>query len=574
MLLFLAGACVDVKGHGSPDSGDTGFLWRDTSIAPTDDTGETGGDTAGGDTHDTGETGETGDTGGPAIAALDVYPAAMIVHPGATWTLRVVSTQRDGSRGDDGAGTFTSADPAVATVDQAGVVVAVAEGTTTIEVALGGLVATHAVEVRADGVATVTVVDASTGLPIADARVALPFTEPVRTDASGVARVPVADGGAVSLTAWVDDDWNAVTVGQTVGRSFTIPLWPKDTDARSATLFGQVDFSGVDDPTWEELAIGFASASIQGALATIRLDDLFADERSISVIGIDVEAPSNLFVEGAQEDYYATAAPGGVAAWGLGGPVAIAEAGDSLEGTGDALAPLVDHLDDMSWGWGGPAEAIAAVDTRVDLAPAARFDGTLAMTLPDLSLGFQGTEELFVLVTEERADVGHVATGLGLGTGAVDVRTVADGSVADSLGTVVLAYGQVGGVGSGGATAASVGRPGADGAIAFPALPAIASFAAWDPATHDVSVDVDAGARFVRLRLRDNRHRVHDVVLPGDWSGTLPNAVNDFGFAQAELEIVAVDTEDGAYEQWLAEGALDPDALPSARAVARTTLDP
>ena len=79
MLLLLAIACAEIKGDGTPDSGDSGYLWRDTSIAPTDDSA-TPDDSAPADTHETGDTGPH-DTGGPDLAALDVYPASMIVHP-------------------------------------------------------------------------------------------------------------------------------------------------------------------------------------------------------------------------------------------------------------------------------------------------------------------------------------------------------------------------------------------------------------------------------------------------------------------------------------------------------------
>lgn len=576
MNLLLLAACADVvKDTGDDDSG--GYVFHDTSqVVDTDDSAVDTVDT--GDSAETGETAETADTGNvdtdaPTLAALDVYPGSMVVHPGATFNLRVVATELDEARADATGATFASDDAAVATVDADGLVTAVAAGTTTLRVDLGGLQDTVAVEVRDDGVVTVTVVDASTGAPIEGARVALLDRDSIGTDASGVAQVAVPDGGPLVVSAWgAEDTYASVTIAGTVSRVLTLPLWPKDLSPDDASVSGALDFTGVDDGAYTDAVIGFASASVQGELGALRLEDLFAEERSISVYGIDVDAPSNLFMEGVEEGYVAGAHAGPVGAWGLAGPIPIADVTSGLSGSGDALRLLVDHLPDMAWGYAVGGTASLGAVTSMDLAPGTPFDDALDVPLPALPAGFGGTEGFFVLTTDERADEGFVGTGLGMGSGTLSVSTVAEGTVSDSLGTAVLAYAQVDGLGSGGPTSSVVGRVGADGSLAFPEMLDIATLDTWDPATRTLGVTVDPDAQFVRVRLVDNRQRVADLIVAGAYAGEVPRTNADFGMARATVEVRAFGTVEGTFEEWVAEGVLDPGALPVV-AAARTTSE-
>lgn len=576
MLILLLPACTNIVKDTGTDDDSGGYVYEDTSPVEDTDT-DTGADTDTGppvDTAETGDdTGDTGpvDTGAPTLAALDAFPASMVVHPGATWAIRVVATELDGARDDAAGATFTSDDEAVATVDAAGVVTAVAAGATTVRVALGGLEDTLAVEVVADGVATVTVTDAATGLPVEGVRVALQGQSSVPTDASGIALVPVADGGPIVLSAWGQDDtYNTVTLAGTVSRRFTLPLWPKDVDPDDGSVTGTVDYTGVDDADWNEMVVGFAAATIQGELGALVLDALFAEDRALTVYGIEVNAPANLIMEGVADDYAAPAQAGPVGLWGLAGPLLIEEASSGLAGTGDALRLLVEHLGDMTWGQTMGGTAARDAQTSLDLGPVEAFDATLALTLPTLPAGFAGNEDFFVLVTEERADEGYVGTGLGIGDGAVDVATVPAGTVADSLGTAVLAYAQVGGVGSGGASSSVVGRAGADGAIQFPPMLDVVTIDAWDPATRALVLTADPDVQLVRVRLVDTRRRVVDLYVDGSWTGEVPVTNHDFGTARATLEVQALRTTDGVYEEWVSQGVLEPDALP-VQAAARAT---
>ena len=133
------------------------------------------------------------------------------------------------------------------------------------------------------------------------------------------------------------------------------------------------------------------------------------------------------------------------------------------------------------------------------------------------------------------------------------------GTVVDSLGTSVLAYAQVDGVGSGGPVSAAVGTDDGSGTVIVPMLQDIALIDSWDAETHALSVTTDSDAHFVRIRLRDERNRIHDILAPASWSGDVPNCVTDFRWANAEIEVLSLETTTGNYEDWLATGDIDVD---------------
>jgi hypothetical protein len=575
-MLFLL-ACTP-ETPKPPSGDDTGYVWRDTSpVIDTSDSAVETGDSVPPDTDESGDSSpiDTGDTAAVPWLALQVWPSTLVVHVGATWALRTVGTDPDGVvsdlPSDTAVPTYTSDDPLVATIDAAGVVTATGVGTTTLRVTFEGLEATSTVEVRADGVVTVTVLDGTTGLPIEGARVGLPSSTSIPTDASGRALLAVTDPGAITFSAWLGDDYNAVTLTGVVARELTVSIVPKDTRDRSASVSGAIDFSSVDDAEWTEMVAGFAAASVQGALATTRLEDLFSDTRTLDISGLEVEAPANLFVETIVEDYEATALPGSASVWGLAGPLPLADTLDGLAGTGDALDLLADNLGLMVWGQQNAVLTTADADTTVDLAPNTPFDGASTLDLPALSDGFLGDETWFVLVTEERADDGFVVTGLGSGSPGyiTDITTVPLGSVPDSLGTAALATAQVGGIGSGGAVSATVATAGADGTLAFAPPQDILDVTLWNPATRELSFTADVDADLVRIRLRDDRNGVHDIYAPASWSGALPICDTQFRMAGASVEVLAIETSEGTYQGWVGAGDLSLDAKP-VRTAART----
>ncbi|MSQ00963.1 MAG: hypothetical protein EXR71_03595 [Myxococcales bacterium] len=546
-LMLFAGCPSGDGAKGDSDDESGGYV--DTGDVT--ETGETG------ETDDTGDTGDTGVEAG--LAALDAWPGGLTVNVGAIWTVRVVGTDTAGVRAVYDAATFASDDPAVATVDGRGVVTAVAAGGTTIEVTAEGFAVRLEVVVRAALEATVTVLDAATGAPIANASVWTNETE-VETDAAGLATVSVADAGPINITAWETSEWVAVSVLDTISRDVTLTLKRADDGAPSAQLHGDVDFASILTADAGEEVFGLASGSVQGPLPLFQIDDLLAADRTLVYYGVDVAVPSNLFVKGYLEDYYADSFPGPVAVWGLGGPVPIAELAAGLSGTGDAMRLLIDHLDDLRWGVVGGLTASAGATTEAPLAPSVAFVDAARVALPSLPAGFDGTEEQLVC-TFDGGDDGWVLTGLAMGAGVLDVRRVPPGSVPGSDRSAIWTMAQVGGIGSG-PTGIAVAAASDDGAstMDFPDFLDIPTIDGWSFNTRQLDLTVDADASLVRMTMVDPRGRVHELYAGGSWSGVVDKHNDDFQRPTADITLQSLVILDGSFEQGVTDGTLDPAA--------------
>jgi hypothetical protein len=447
----------------------------------------------------------------------------------------------------------------------------VGAGSTTVRATLDGAEALVAVTVTDASCVDVDVVDATTGAAVEGATVSVQGGSSVTTDASGAACVPVASGGApVTVTAGLPEVYDALSVVNVVGRSLVLPLTPKGSDGRAAEVTGAVDYGGIADGGWTDVVLGFALASVDGALGAVVLDELFTDARTVTVFGMDLELPANVFVEDSVSDYTAATADGPVAVWGLGGPVPISELSSGVTDAGDALTLFVGHLDAMTWGWLGGGTASSSAPASLDLAPSLALDATTDVTLPGLPAGFAGDEEWLVLLAEERVDEGWIATGLGTGTGSAAIAGVADGTVTDSLGAGAVATAQAGGLGSGGALVTVTGTLATDGSWAFPDPLAVPSIDAWDPASRSLTLTAAADANWTRIRFSDDRKRVHDVLVAGAWTGALPSAPGTFHYPQADITVTTLRVPDGSFEDWAAAGAVSPSVL-SPEASSRAT---
>lgn len=95
----------------------------------------------------------------------------------------------------------------------------------------------------------------------------------------------------------------------------------------------------------------------------------------------------------------------------------------------------------------------------------------------------------------------------------------------------------------------------------------------WDPATRALTISVDADADFVRVRMQDDRYNVHDYFVAGSWSGTVPGDFSGFRRAQADVEVWAVDTTAGTFEERVAAGEVDPHSFPAQTSAAVTQVN-
>jgi hypothetical protein len=571
MLLLSLLACQDDTKPVDTAQDDSGYLFVDTSAREdsTDSAQDSADDSGADSSADSADDSGTDTAVEPPI--LHAWPSALTVHAGAVFPVRLVAEDADGARTEAPAATWWSDDTAVATVDATGTVTAVAAGTTLVHAALDGADMPVAVTVTDDGCVSVDVVDATTGAAVEGATVSVQGGSSATTDAAGAVCVPVdAGGAALTVTAGKAEAYDALTLVGVVGRDLVLPLTPKGSDGRGATVQGAVDYAGIADGGWTDVVVGFALASIDGALGAVMIDELFADTRSLTVFGMEMDLPANLFVEDSAADYAAAATEGPVAVWGVGGPVPIAELSSGVSGAGDALSILVDHLDAMTWGWNSGATAAVDAPAVLDIAPALTFDAGVTVSLPSLPAGFGGDESWLVLVAEERADEGWITTGIGEGTGTTSVATVADGTVTDSLGTAAIATAQAGGLGSGNPLVTVYATPAADGSYAFPEALSVPSIDAWDAASRTITVTASTDARWTRIRFSDDRKRIHDVIVPGGWSGALPAAPGTFHYPQSDITVTTLRLSDGAFETWAADGVVTPSAL-SPEASARTT---
>jgi hypothetical protein len=554
--LALYGCPVTTPDDKGDDSGSGGY--RETGNAPdTADTADTAIDTAVDTAEDTGDTAEdTGEVVG--LAELLAWPTHIVVNPGATYALRVVAEQNAGGRDVYTGATFTSDDPAVAEVSADGTVTAVAEGTTTLRVSAEGLEATVSVEVRAAMEARVTILNGSTGLPIEKASVFCADVE-YRTDASGLAVVAVTTPGPTTFTTWKDIDTVAISLVDTVNRDITIRVPVVADLSPTAQLHGEVDFAGVGDASFGEEVFGLAAASVQTDLPLFDIEDLLGLDRTLNYYGVEVDVPSNLFVEGYLEDYYAGAWPGTAGVWGLGGPVAISDLTAGLNGTGDAMALIIDNIDRMRWGGSTGYTTTVGGTTEAPLAPSNAFGDSVHIALPSLSTGFEGTEEQLVCTFDDTAD-GYLLTGLGLGAGVVDVDRVAPGSVGGATGSAVWTMAQVGGLGSGGGTAVSVAVDDG-GTVTFPDFQDVPSIDAWTPSSRELQFTVDPAATFVRVTMEDNEGVIHYLYFDGSWTGLVDKHNWEFQRNNADVFVESYTVLDGNLEQWIADNTLDPVGL-------------
>ncbi|GDX79326.1 hypothetical protein LBMAG42_11370 [Deltaproteobacteria bacterium] len=566
--LVLAGCpVVDAPAKDS----DSGLGYHETGLV--EDTADTADSTIE-DTSDTGDSADTADTGEDTaveegLRALDAWPRAMVVNVGATYALRVAATQNSGDRDlYTGAG-FAADDAAVATVDAGGVVTAVGIGTTTIRVTAEGLEADLTIEVREASEAEVTVTNETTGAPIEGASV-LTSAGTVLTDAAGQARAPVLDGAPTTFTVWLDDAYYAVSVLDTVSRKLTIPLPVTADQSPTSQLHGAVDFSGIADAALGEEVFGLASGTVQGELPLFEVDDLLGPNRTLDYHGVAVDVPSNLFVEGYLADYYAGVWPGAVGVWGLGGPVPISELAAGLNGTGDAMALIIDHLADFSWSQSGGYTAVSGATTEAPIAPSVAFSDTAHIALPTLSVGFEGTEEQFVCTFDETAD-GWVLTGLGLDAGVVDVQRVPVGSVSAARGSAVYTLAQVGGLGSGGGVSVAT-APDDGGTVLFPDLQDIPVVNLWDHSSRELDVTVDAAATLVRVSFIDTDGLHHQLVTDGSWTGIVDKQNPSFGRGKADVLVESYTVFEGNFEEWVSTGDWNPEHR-SPTTVARDTLE-
>jgi hypothetical protein len=490
--------------------------------------------------------------------ALEVYPESLVVGPGASFDLRAVAIDGEGTR-TDVAATFASSDREVVAIegDRAD---AGEAGTTLITARWRDLAATTSLTVRGDDSLRVTAIDATTGEPLPGVSVTI-GDHGSTTDAAGHATV-YAREGAVGVFVAGDEQHVPAAVYDVSGREIVVPL--RAVASSRVTQAGDLDVAGVPASDAGQRIVGLVAPAIEDALL-FDVDPLFAAPRAVDVSGISVQVPGNVVIEDATLDWSLERDAGTPGLWAIAGPVAVVGLGTGLSDTQGAVETFFSSLDRFRW-TAAEARTTGGGVQHVRVAPSAEFAETTDVQVPPLPAGFVGTETALVLALG-RDGTGDVPIGLATGLGTVTVPRVAEVDSPFDGAPTVLAMVELGGLGAGGARLLSTAtvRGTEVQLAAWQSPPRIASF---DAITGAFAIFTDPGGELVWIRVASKDAREIDMYAPaGRIAETLPSAA-DLGYGQTTWTVTALHTDSDTWDGLLATGAIRPELLDG---VARTS---
>ena len=528
----------------------TGCKDSSPPVTPTDTAPYTSSETGLADDTSEPDPDDTGEPPDDGIVELRLFPDGLVVHPGATFSVRVVGQDAEEAWTDLDL-TVSSDDETVVTVVD-GVATAIAAGEVALRVSHEELEAEAQISVRDDGAIDVIVVSAVDGSPLQGAKVKLSDDDEAEyTSPEGKVRLPVSDGGPLAVTAYTDA-YVPATIYGTVAREVVVPLRP-DEVASEATVVGSVSLDGVESGGAGDLIVGIAIPALVHGPALIDPNALTGPARELEVFGVEATVPGNLYLRDIAEDYVATQEPGPARMWTLAGALPISELTAGLEGSGDALGLVGDHVEDMSWGWGEAAWVDAGESADVDLSPAEALDEVVTVEVPELSLGFSGDESPLVLVGELLSDGAVVPTGLGLGLDTVTVHETGGGF---GVARVATAMAQVGGLGEGGATCVS-SAPLTDERAELPPWLDVPEVDSFSPTSKAFALVSDDESSLVRVTIEAGDGGLRDLYVSGGAvEGVLPDPGFSFGYGQTRWTLVGLAPTHGTFEHRVASGEL------------------
>lgn len=214
------------------------------------------------------------------------------------------------------------------------------EGDAVLTATAEGVEGTGTIHVVAPGTMDLLVVDAATGAAIQGAFVSLVSTTGGSAVTAGDGTASVANAavsGAVDVTVRATN-YHPVTLYGVKVREARIPMRPVSPPA-PGSFKGVIDFQEAydrNDPPSGSLWVGVAGPSIKGNILSFGFESLLGPDRQITIAGLTVDAPSNVFVYGITADYEAPAPAGVTAAWALGGEVTLQEITDIASNTGSS----------------------------------------------------------------------------------------------------------------------------------------------------------------------------------------------------------------------------------------------
>lgn len=290
-------------------------------------------------------TGGGGGGGGEKIDHLVVAPDGATIDASTSLTLRATGVTAAG-RVIELEEVEWSAD--AGTVTAGGTLTPSGVGTVTVTAESHGRDASATVTVIAPGTLSVRLVDATTGAAVAGGTVALVTSASTAalSGGDGTAQLTGGFSGALDLGVTAPG-YVPMTIYGLKTRDVRVPLRPEEPPPGGA-FSGIIDFTeayDADSPPAGYLWVGIAGPAIKGNILAYGFDSLLGPNRTVSIGSLEIDAPSNLYIQGITEPFVATAPAGETVAFALGGEISISKildvVGGGVEDLGDAIAELL-----------------------------------------------------------------------------------------------------------------------------------------------------------------------------------------------------------------------------------------
>jgi hypothetical protein len=512
------------------------------------------------------------DTGEPS-AALSISPGEILVDVGSEWQMQATAGAEEVSA------VYASSDDGILIVSATGLASAQSVGSAQVEASWEGQSATALVEVQEGGELHVRVFSEQGGEALANSRVMVDGAVSL-TDSNGEVTLSVPSGQAIAITVYADpaNVYIPALFLDVLPRDLALPLRLRGADdPGKAEMAGNVDLSGTllsgpDEKAAGLVTIGLAVPSFQQGALFFPLEQLFSANRTLSVEGISVDLPGNLFIRDYGESWEGSAHEGPVSVWAFGGPVPKSGLASGLHGVAEVLAFLVPHFDAFNWTWETDLEASLSAPLQVDLRPDVAFDDLIEVRMPSYPAGLSAETNALLMALSGDRDGGPVLTGMGQGKQTMLMSRVHPDGI-DGENGFVLAIVEVGGFGSGGAQTLSL-APVEEGIAQIDSWLNLATMDSFDRDTMTFGMSTDSSADFARIQIKSASGGRRDVYLPpGAHDRVLPTDGPSLGYGSTTWTVLSVDTHGESYEALLSDGGLAPSSLrQSARSTARTVI--
>ena len=411
------------------------------------------------------------------LIGLTVQPGDYVIDSTTSYSLLAVAVWEDGSTARVVPDTFTVDPPEVVSVDTAGLVAPLLEGEATITAAYGAVIAAPVtVTVIAPGTMNVLVLDSETGEPQENAELYIGGSEEplafTTTDAKGMAVLEGEFSGPVTVTCKKGGHYRT-SIYQVTTRDLRFPLNPKgDTEGGAAA--GNAIWA--TEPGALDVQLGFAATSIHGNPVLFDFASIMGEERTLEVMGYEMEMAGNLVLGDVAPDFVAPGDPGAASVFTLTGTFAMEDVLDALEAAEEGsevstlLAMLADHMALVSFGMESGLTLEEGITTEVgDIEPFTLVSEQVPVIVPAHPIGFSGDDTPAVFPLAEIPGDGMVVIGLGMGTGGIIVHEAVRTGPLDGVEARYIAVVENDGIGNGNSRSAVISdRVAEGGAIMFP----------------------------------------------------------------------------------------------------------